>query len=90
MRFRKKEGVMDDQWKSGWLWLRPLRGVESGRSGIAKPWGPQATELIRLVKDGNDAGVTPDGSKGPKYQAKSGALFIAGQSFARCSVVLFI
>ena len=32
------------------------------------------------MKNGNDVGLTPDGSRGPKYQAKSGALLISKAS----------
>ncbi len=90
VRFRKKRrcyglisGSRDGAWLEtfyGWAGIRAVRGSRNRR-------GSEATrELIRLVKDGNDAGVTPDGSKGPKYQAKSGALFIARAS--RSPVVL--
>ncbi len=83
-RFRKKRkcyglisGSRDGAWLEtfyGWAGIRAIRGSRNRR-------GSQATrELIRLVKDGNDAGITPDGSRGPKYQAKSGALLIARAS----------
>jgi lysophospholipid acyltransferase (LPLAT)-like uncharacterized protein len=89
-RFRKKRkcyglisGSRDGAWLEtfyGWTGIRAIRGSRNRR-------GSQATrELIRLVKDGNDAGITPDGSRGPKYQAKSGALLIARAS--RSPVVL--
>ena len=83
-RFRKKRicyglisGSRDGAWLEtfyGWAGIRAIRGSRNRR-------GSQATrELIRLVKGGNDAGITPDGSRGPKYQAKSGALLIARAS----------
>ena len=89
-RFRKKRkcfglisGSRDGAWLEtfyGWAGIRAIRGSRNRR-------GSQATrELIRLVKDGNDAGITPDGSRGPKYEAKSGALLIARAS--RSPVVL--
>ena len=89
-RFRKKRkcyglisGSRDGAWLEtfyGWAGIRAIRGSRNRR-------GSQATrELIRLVKGGNDAGITPDGSRGPKYQAKSGALLIARAS--RSPVVL--
>jgi lysophospholipid acyltransferase (LPLAT)-like uncharacterized protein len=53
---------------------RRIRGSRNKR-------GFQATrDLIRMVKDGHDAGITPDGSRGPKYEAKSGALLVARAS----------
>ncbi len=58
----------------GWAGIKSVRGSRNRR-------GSEATrDLIRLVKEGNDAGITPDGSRGPRYQAKSGALFIARAS----------
>ena len=89
-RFRKKRkcyglisGSRDGAWLEtfyGWAGIRAIRGSRNRR-------GSKATrELIRLVKGGNDAGITPDGSRGPKYQAKSGALLIARAS--RSPVVL--
>ena len=64
----------------GWAGIRAIRGSRNRR-------GSQATrELIRLVKGGDDVGVTPDGSRGPKYKAKSGALLIARAS--RSPVIL--
>jgi lysophospholipid acyltransferase (LPLAT)-like uncharacterized protein len=89
-RFRKKRkcyglisGSRDGAWLEtfyGWAGIRAIRGSRNRR-------GSQATrELIRLVNGGNDAGITPDGSRGPKYQAKSGALLIARAS--RSPVVL--
>jgi len=32
--------------------------------------------LVRVTKNGHDVGVTPDGSRGPRYQAKPGALLL--------------
>ena len=83
-RFRKKRtcyglisGSRDGAWLEtfyGWAGIRAIRGSRNRR-------GSQATrELIRAVKNGNDAGVTPDGSRGPKYQAKTGAIFVARAS----------
>ncbi len=89
-RFRKNKscyglisGSRDGAWLEtfyGWAGIRAIRGSRNRR-------GSQATrELIRLVKGGDDVGVTPDGSRGPKYQAKSGALLIARAS--RSPVIL--
>ena len=83
-RFRKKRscyglisGSRDGAWLEtfyGWAGIRAIRGSRNRR-------GSQATrELIRTVKAGNDVGVTPDGSRGPKYQAKPGALLVARAS----------
>ncbi len=34
-------------------------------------------ELTRLVHDGYDAGITPDGPRGPKYRAQTGVIDLA-------------
>ncbi len=84
LRFRKRRrcyglisGSKDGAWLEtfyGWAGIRAIRGSRNKR-------GFQATrDLIRMVKDGHDAGITPDGSRGPKYEAKSGALLVARAS----------
>ena len=80
-RFRKKiscygliSGSRDGAWLEtfyGWAGIRAVRGSRNKR-------GMQAIrDLVKVVKSGFDVGVTPDGSRGPKYQAKSGALALA-------------
>ncbi len=55
----------------GWAGIRPVRGSQNRR-------GSQAIrELVRVVRGGNNAGITPDGSRGPMYEAKAGALAVA-------------
>lgn len=34
-------------------------------------------ELTRLVQDGHDVGITPDGPRGPKYRVQSGVIDLA-------------
>jgi lysophospholipid acyltransferase (LPLAT)-like uncharacterized protein len=64
----------------GWAGILAVRGSRNKN-------GFQATrDLIRMVKEGHDVGITPDGSRGPKYQAKAGALVVARAS--RSPVVL--
>ena len=92
-RFRKKRrcyglisGSRDGAWLEtfyGWAGIRAIRGSRNRR-------GSQATrELIRIVKNGHDAGVTPDGSRGPKYEAKSGALLVAKASRSPVALLSF-
>ena len=58
----------------GWVGIRAVRGSRNHR-------GSQSIrELIRAVRLGHDVGITPDGSRGPKYQAKTGAIFVARAS----------
>ena len=55
----------------GWAGMRAVRGSRNRR-------GTQAVrELVRVMRKGHDIGVTPDGSRGPCYKAKSGALLVA-------------
>jgi len=54
----------------GWAGIRSVRGSQNRR-------GTQALrDLVRVTKNGHDVGVTPDGSRGPRYQAKPGALLL--------------
>ena len=55
----------------GWAGIRAVRGSRNRRGTRA------VRELVRAMRDGHDVGVTPDGSRGPLYEAKSGALLIA-------------
>jgi len=56
----------------GWTGIRAIRGSQNRR-------GMQAIrELVKVINVGhNDVGITPDGSRGPKYQAKPGAMAVA-------------
>ena len=89
-RFRKKRkcyglisGSRDGAWLEtfyGWAGIRAIRG-----SKIAEvPRRPE--NLFVWSRVVTILGITPDGSRGPKYQAKSGALLIARAS--RSPVVL--
>ena len=89
-RFRKSRscyglisGSRDGAWLEtfyGWAGIRAIRGSQNRRGAVA------TRELIRVVRAGHDIGVTPDGSRGPTYEAKAGALFVAKAS--RSPVVL--
>ena len=89
-RFRKSRscyglisGSRDGAWLEtfyGWAGIRAIRGSQNRRGAVA------TRELIRVVRAGHDIGVTPDGSRGPIYDAKQGALFVAKAS--RSPVVL--
>ena len=92
-RFRKGRklyglisGSRDGAWLETfyrWAAIRAIRGSRNRR-------GTQATrELIRKVKDGHDAGLTPDGSRGPRYEAKAGGLLVARASRSPVALVSF-
>ena len=81
LRFRRPRrcyglisGSRDGAWLEtfySWAGILAIRGSNNKRGFQA------ARELIQVVRDGHDIGVTPDGSRGPKYRAKAGALFVA-------------
>ena len=64
----------DGAWLAAFLariGMRPVRGSRYNR-------GPQAVrELIEASQGGYDIGVTPDGSRGPIYDMKAGAVAVA-------------
>ena len=79
-------GSRDGAWLEtfyGWAGIRAIRGSQNRRGSQA------ARDLIRLVKDGNDVGITPDGSRGPKYEAKPGALLVAKASRSPVALAFF-
>jgi lysophospholipid acyltransferase (LPLAT)-like uncharacterized protein len=64
----------DGAWLAGFLrklGMRPIRGSRYKR-------GSQAVrDLIEAQNDGWDVGITPDGSRGPMYDMKPGAVMVA-------------
>lgn len=92
-RFRKSRkcyglisGSRDGGWLEtfyGWAGILAIRGSENRRGARA------ARELIRVIRDGYDVGITPDGSRGPKYQAKAGALLVAKASRSPVALLSF-
>ena len=81
LRFRKRKscyglisGSRDGAWLEtfyGWAGIHAVRGSRNRR-------GAQAIrDLVKVIRQGNDVGITPDGSRGPCYKAKSGALALA-------------
>ncbi len=49
----------------------PVRGSATRRGSVA------LRELVRLMRRGHDAGITPDGSRGPLYEIKGGLVLLA-------------
>ena len=92
-RFRKKHvcyglisGSRDGAWLEtfyGWAGIQAIRGSQNRRGTQA------ARDLIRVLKDGHDVGITPDGSRGPKYEAKPGALLVAKASGSPVALLSF-
>jgi lysophospholipid acyltransferase (LPLAT)-like uncharacterized protein len=61
--------------------LRAVRG-SSSRGGREA-----AAALVEVLRAGNDAGLTPDGPRGPAYVCKPGALIVARRARARVVVM---
>ena len=55
----------------GWAGIKAIRG-SSNRRGVQA-----MRELVKVVKQGHDVGITPDGSRGPKYKAKDGVVALS-------------
>ena len=67
-------GSRDGAWLESfyrWSGLRAVRGSRNKRGAGA------LRDLARLLRSGYDVGITPDGSRGPRYEAKPGALLLA-------------
>jgi lysophospholipid acyltransferase (LPLAT)-like uncharacterized protein len=81
-------GLVSASRDGGWLsafyassGVKPVRGSSSrlGREG--------ANALVDELRGGSDAGITPDGPRGPVYAMKPGALILARRSGARLVLV---
>ena len=78
LRERKVAALISASKDGGWLsglfervGIRPIRGSQSRRGASA------LRELLRASRDGYDIAITPDGSKGPIYKVKHGAVVVA-------------
>ncbi|HEY1848765.1 MAG TPA: DUF374 domain-containing protein [Opitutaceae bacterium] len=71
-------------------WLAALFRAFGQRTvrGSSSRQGREATgELIEILSSGFDAGVTPDGPRGPVYALKPGALVVARRAKARVCLI---
>ncbi|MEY4489778.1 MAG: hypothetical protein RIQ79_2286 [Verrucomicrobiota bacterium] len=61
--------------------LRVVRGSShrGGREAVSA--------LVQMLRAGHDAGITPDGPRGPIYQFKPGALIVARRAKVRVALV---
>lgn len=57
-------------------------GLKAVRGSSSKGGREAVSELLQVLRDGGDAGITPDGPRGPTYVAKPGALLLARRSGA--------
>ncbi len=55
----------------------PVRGSATRRGSTA------LRELVRWLRKGHDVGITPDGSRGPRYEVKPGLVLLAQLSGRR-------
>ena len=62
-------------------------GLGAVRGSSSKGGREAAGALVRVLRDGNDAGITPDGPRGPRYVCKPGALIVARRGGARVIVL---
>ena len=57
--------------------IRPIRGSSSRRGAAA------LLEMKRLIAEGYDVAITPDGPRGPRYRLNNGPIALAQKSGAR-------
>ena len=79
-------GSRDGAWLEafyGWSGIYSVRG-SSSRGGTKA-----IRDLVRKLKDGHDIGITPDGSRGPCYEAKPGGILVAKLSKAPLLLITF-
>ena len=79
-------GSRDGAWLEafyGWSGIHAIRG-SSNRGG-----SKAIRDLVKTLKEGNDIGITPDGSRGPVYKAKPGVLVVGKLSNAHLLLIGF-
>ncbi len=74
----------DGAWLSAFFETMGLRAV---RGSSSRGGREAASELVRVLRAGHDAGITPDGPRGPVHVCKPGALVIARRAGVRVVVV---
>ena len=57
--------------------IHPIRGSSSRRGATAM------RELIRMIENGYDAAITPDGPRGPRYHMNPGPILLAQRTAAK-------
>jgi lysophospholipid acyltransferase (LPLAT)-like uncharacterized protein len=62
-------------------------GLKAVRGSSSKGGREAVNELLQILRDGGDAGITPDGPRGPIYVAKPGALLLARRSGASIAML---
>ena len=82
-RNRRVCGLVSASKDGAWLVaFFKLMGVGAVRGSSSWRGAQAMRELIRVVREGNDIGITPDGPRGPCYDFKSGAAAVATRAGA--------
>jgi hypothetical protein len=74
----------DGTWLAALFWAIGMPTVRGSSSRFGRE---AAGELIGVLNQGFDAGLTPDGPRGPVYSVKPGALVVARRAKARACLV---
>jgi lysophospholipid acyltransferase (LPLAT)-like uncharacterized protein len=74
----------DGAWLSAFFESAGLRVV---RGSSSRGGREAAAGLVEVLRAGNDAGITPDGPRGPVYVCKPGAVVVARRARARVLIV---
>lgn len=71
--------VMVSQHRDGELIARTVRrfGIDSVRGSSTRGWLGGVKGLLNEIKKGKDIAITPDGPKGPRFQAQMGIIGLA-------------
>ena len=64
-------------------------GIGPVRGSTTRGGSTAIRELIRCLKQGRDVGITPDGSRGPRYEIKPGLVLLAQLSGRRILPISF-
>ncbi len=62
-------------------------GLSAVRGSSSRGGREAAGELVRVLRAGHDAGLTPDGPRGPIYSCKPGAIVVARRAGVRVVVL---
>lgn len=73
----------DGAWLTAFFSLIGLKAVRGSSHALGRE---AATAMVAALRDGYDAGITPDGPGGPVYEFKPGALIMARR--ARATILL--
>jgi len=74
--------VLTSPSRDGEILARVVDGFDMGavRGSSSRRGARALRELIRLIEDGRDIAITPDGPRGPKYSLGPGAILLAQTS----------